>query len=172
LTGRTNTTEACPHVHQQEIVIVTEKETGRETETKKRTGNGREKENVIKRRNVKERERRRKSERRKGKEKKKEKRKRRKNESVRRSVKEKKIVIVGEVDLQKLKGKIAYLVLHEENRGRSKTRGKKILQTRAIPRTKVTGKKVISVPYPIVANCAQHGNCKCSLDFHILRLKY
>jgi hypothetical protein len=142
LTGRTNTIEACPHVHQREIVIVTEKEIGRGRETKKRTGNVRERENVIKRRNVKERERRRKSERRKGKEKKreKEKRKRRKKESVRRSVKEKKIVIVGEVDLQKLKGKIVYPVLHGENLGLPKTQGKKILQTQAIPRTKVTGK--------------------------------
>lgn len=160
MTGKTNTIEACPHVNQLEIVIVTEKETGRETETKKRTGKGTEKENVIKRRNVKERGKRRKSERRKEKKKKreKEKRKRRKNESVRRSVKEKKIVIVGEVDLQKLKGKISYLVLHEEIRGRPKTRGKKILPTRAIPRTKVTGKKVISISYPRATNCAQHGN--------------
>jgi len=141
-------------------VIVTEKEIGRETETKKRTGNVRERENVIKRRNVKERERRRKSERRKGKEKKREKgkRKKRKNESVRRSVKEKKIVIVGEVDLQKLKGKIVYLVLHEENLGLQKTQEKKILQTQAIPRTKVTGKKVTYFSFPIVFNCALNGN--------------
>lgn len=157
MTGRTNTIEVCLHVHQQEIVIVTEKEkeTEIETETKKRTGNVREKENVIKRRNVKERERKRKSERRKGKEKKREKgkRKRRKSESVRRSVKEKRIVIVGEVDLQKLKGKIVYLVLHEENLDLPKTQGKKILQIQGIPRTKVTGKKVTYMSCPIVASC-------------------
>lgn len=145
MTGRTNTIEVHLHVHQQEIGIVTERETGKETETKRRTGNGREKENVIKRRNVKGRGKRKKSERRKGKEKKreKEKRKRRKNESVRRSVKERRIVIVGEVDLQKVKGKIAYLIHLEESLGLPKTQGKKILQTRAIPRTKGTGKKVI-----------------------------
>jgi len=160
LTGRTNTIEACPHVLQLEIVIVTERERGRENETKKRTGSVSEKENVIKRRNVKERERRRKSERRKGKEKKREKgkRKKRKKENVRRSVKEKKSVIVGEVDLQKLKGKIVYLVLHEENQGLPKTQEKKILQTLAIPRTKVTGKKVIYISFPIVFKCAQRGN--------------
>lgn len=153
-------------------MIVTEKEIGRERETKKRTGNVREKENVIKRRNVKERERRRKSERRKGKEKKreKEKRKKRKKENVRRSAKEKKIVIVGEVDLRKLKGKIVYLVLHGENLGLPKTQGKKIHQTQAIPRTKVTGKEVIYVSFSVVVSCAQHGDlCVCSVHFHILR---
>jgi hypothetical protein len=104
-------------------VIVTGIGTGIETETKKRTGNVREKGNVIKRKNERGRGRRRKNERRKEKEKKREKerRTRRKNESVRRSVREKRIVIVGEVVPQRLRGKIAYLILHEENLGLQRT---------------------------------------------------
>lgn len=78
------------------------------TGTKRRTENVREKGNVIKKKN--ERGRRRKNERRKeeGKKREKETGIRRRNEIVT----EKRITIVGEVDLQRLKGKIVHLILH------------------------------------------------------------